>query len=340
MATEKEIAARCNVSIGTVDRVLHNRGRVNEQTRQKVLEMAKALNYTPNRVAQGLAVRKKKLHFVFFCLAHEEHPFYRDVNQAAWDKAQELMEYGVKVSFVPLRTEITDGKIQLIAPLPEGESVDGVAMIGAARIEGDLAEGTPVVYYNTEPSDGGGFAFVGCDYVRAGKIAAGLCAACADEEKQIAIFSEGGMGRDVCSFYRRIESFREHLAQVYPQCRIVGGHAFSNRYEEDYEAIRGFLHEHPGVSAVYVVNPGNYDICGIIRELDPSGNIRVITNDMPQPQKQMLREGIISAAITQAPEMQGAMPLELLFQYLAYGKTPENRVFYTELKVRLADNLN
>lgn len=339
MATEKEIAARCNVSIGTVDRVLHNRGRVNEQTRQKVLEMAKALNYTPNRVAQGLAVRKKKLHFVFFCVAHEEHPFYRDVNQAARDKAQELTEYGVKVSFVPLRQETVEGNTRLIAPLPEGESVDGVAMIGLARIKGVLAEGTPVVYYNTEPSDGDGFAFVGCDYVRAGRIAAGLCAACADEKKQIAVFSEGGMGQNTFSFSNRIEGFRDQLAQVYPQCRIVGGHGFCNRYEEDYEGARAFLREHPGVSAVYVVNPGNYDICRIIRELDPDGNIRVITNDMPQPQKQMLRDGIISAAITQTPEMQGSMPLELLFQYLAYGKTPENRVFHTELKVRLAYNL-
>ncbi len=32
----KDIAAKANVSIGTVDRVLHNRGRVSEEVRQKV----------------------------------------------------------------------------------------------------------------------------------------------------------------------------------------------------------------------------------------------------------------------------------------------------------------
>ena len=37
MATVKEIEEKCGVSIGTVDRVLHNRGRVNAETRRRVL---------------------------------------------------------------------------------------------------------------------------------------------------------------------------------------------------------------------------------------------------------------------------------------------------------------
>ena len=36
MATIKEIAKRANVSIGTVDRVLHNRGRVSKETKEKI----------------------------------------------------------------------------------------------------------------------------------------------------------------------------------------------------------------------------------------------------------------------------------------------------------------
>lgn len=180
---------------------------------------------------------------------------------------------------------------------------------------------------------------MGCDYERAGRIAAGLCAACVDEKKQIAVFSEGSLDSIVESFSRRIRGFREHLKQMYPQCRIAGEYAFSNQYEEDFEGVRGFLQAHPGVSVIYVVNPGSYDICRIIRELDPQGRIRIITNDMPEPQKQMLRDGTISAAITQGPETQGAMPLELLLDYLAYGKTPQNRIFHTELRVLLADNM-
>ena len=43
MATIKEIAELAGVSRGTVDRVLNNRGAVNTDTREKILEIAKLL---------------------------------------------------------------------------------------------------------------------------------------------------------------------------------------------------------------------------------------------------------------------------------------------------------
>ena len=54
--TAEEIARRCGVSRGTVDRALHNRGNVSEQTRQKVLRTAETLGYRPHPVAQSLVL--------------------------------------------------------------------------------------------------------------------------------------------------------------------------------------------------------------------------------------------------------------------------------------------
>ena len=59
MATIKDIAQKAGVSIGTVDRVLHNRGMVNEQTKQRILAVIKELDYHPNQAAQGLAGMSK-----------------------------------------------------------------------------------------------------------------------------------------------------------------------------------------------------------------------------------------------------------------------------------------
>src|SRR5687767_11879019 len=54
----KEIARRANVSIGTVDRVIHNRSGVSEKTRNKINEIIKELNYQPNILASRLASKK------------------------------------------------------------------------------------------------------------------------------------------------------------------------------------------------------------------------------------------------------------------------------------------
>ena len=55
MATIKEIAELAGVSRGTVDRVLNGRGSVSEQTARKVLDIAQALQYRPNRAGIVLA---------------------------------------------------------------------------------------------------------------------------------------------------------------------------------------------------------------------------------------------------------------------------------------------
>lgn len=60
MATIKQIAEKAGVSIGAVDRVLHDLGMVSEQTREKIMQIVRELDYHPNQTAQGLAVMKKK----------------------------------------------------------------------------------------------------------------------------------------------------------------------------------------------------------------------------------------------------------------------------------------
>ena len=41
----KDIARMANVSIGTVDRVIHNRGRVSKETREKVTKAILDIDY-------------------------------------------------------------------------------------------------------------------------------------------------------------------------------------------------------------------------------------------------------------------------------------------------------
>ena len=55
--TVTEIAEIAGVSTGTVDRVIHNRGRVSEETREKINKIISENDYTPDPIARFL---KKK----------------------------------------------------------------------------------------------------------------------------------------------------------------------------------------------------------------------------------------------------------------------------------------
>ncbi|PPA70623.1 LacI family DNA-binding transcriptional regulator [Jeotgalibacillus proteolyticus] len=60
MATIKDIAKKAGVSITTVSRALNGYSDVNEDTRKKIVETAKILNYSPNSIARSLVMKKSK----------------------------------------------------------------------------------------------------------------------------------------------------------------------------------------------------------------------------------------------------------------------------------------
>ena len=55
----KDIAEMSGVSVGTVDRILHNRGNVSESARIAVEEVLKKVNYRPNIHISGLSLKRK-----------------------------------------------------------------------------------------------------------------------------------------------------------------------------------------------------------------------------------------------------------------------------------------
>lgn len=61
MVSSKELAKVANVSIATISRVFSNSDLVNPQTREKVLKIAKEINYVPNYSARGLKNNKSNL---------------------------------------------------------------------------------------------------------------------------------------------------------------------------------------------------------------------------------------------------------------------------------------
>ena len=61
MASIKTIALEAGVSVSTASKALNNKKDVSEATRERVMEVADRLGYTPNPIARRLSARKKNL---------------------------------------------------------------------------------------------------------------------------------------------------------------------------------------------------------------------------------------------------------------------------------------
>ncbi len=76
----KDIAQQAGVSVGTVDRVLHERPNVSAKSREKVENVLNEMNYQPNMYASALAYNRS---YVFYVLMpkHEQEAYWEEIEE-------------------------------------------------------------------------------------------------------------------------------------------------------------------------------------------------------------------------------------------------------------------
>ena len=77
MASIKDVANLAGVAVGTVSRVINNSGAVKPNTRRKVEEAIRELNYFPNEVARNFKMQKSKM--VALLLPSIWNPFFSEL---------------------------------------------------------------------------------------------------------------------------------------------------------------------------------------------------------------------------------------------------------------------
>ena len=78
----KDIAERAGVSVGTVDRVLHNRPNVSKTALEKVNKALKEMDYKPNVYASALAYNKSYTFYIVLP-KHEQEAYWDEVEEGA-----------------------------------------------------------------------------------------------------------------------------------------------------------------------------------------------------------------------------------------------------------------
>lgn len=338
MLTIRQIAQLAGVSRGTVDRVLNNRAGVNPETAARVRRIAEEVGYQPNIAGQLLAARKRDLRIAFVCCDTPDTVYFQDVLRAAREKAASLEPFGITVKFYLFQEMAEEAMSRVLRQLEE-DRPDGVALLPIAlpsvqafiaRME---ARGTPMVFYNAD-YHAKRLCYVGSDYIQAGRVAAGLVALCTDRKGTALMLSHHDL--DSPPYLARSRGFRQELAR-YPELRLFQEEAIVFQNEDCAQAVET-VRRHPEINAVYIVNLGDFSICRSVYE-GAGRPISIITNDLVPAQREMLREGIISATMTQQPEVQGAMPIQILSDYLLFDEVPQKDRFYTDLSIRIAQNM-
>lgn len=336
--TLRQIAELAGVSRGTVDRVINNRGHVNEEVEARVRQIAMELGYEPNPVGQALARAKTNLK-IGFLVQSVETPTMQTVVKGAEQAAAGLKAQGVEVLIRKLESLGERRELDAIEALVK-EGIKGLAVTPSDSqavcevLDRVIEKGIPVVTVNSDAPRSRRMCFVGIDNSRGGRTAAGLARSMLPAGGKVLALSAHPNNH---GHRARYVSFAEELSRIAPDIELLPLQHCFNRDDYAYELTLRALEENPNLDVIYVTAHGQHGACCAIEKA--ARHVRVIAYDVTPQNCMDLAEGKIEFVIDQNAFVQGTQPIELLYRCLIYGEQPETPEMYTDVLIKTRYNI-
>ncbi|PHN04516.1 LacI family DNA-binding transcriptional regulator [Flavilitoribacter nigricans] len=342
----KDIADLADVSIGTVDRVLHDRGRVAATTKEKVLRIAKEIGYQPNIHASILSGSNRTYRLCCLVPKNGMDPFWDHVHAGFQKAISQIGEQNVIVHFVEFDlfspADFTEkvNNLQLnkyhgliVAPIFHRE----YELLRKSIVKSDI----PFVVINTlvESEDKSFLCYIGPNSYQSGRLAARLLTEhCVADDKVLMIPLEKDY-QNAQHMLEKERGFRDCFSEVAPYVEVITADF------EDYndpQALGAFLNHmislHPTIKGIYTSASRISKIAAAI-DAQRISHIKLIGYDTLQENLMYLERGKITYLINQNPPLMGYLGMIYLAKYLVFKSRPQ-QYNYLPLDVILPENVS
>lgn len=340
----KDIAIKANVSTGTVDRVLHERGRVSEKVKERVLKILKEMNYEPNLMARALGSAKK--YQIAALIPDEEYDPYWQAPKAGIIKAErELKQYGITVSYFPFNPYSAASFIENATLISKG-SFEGVILSPIFYrevlpfLEKWKKEEIPFVLFNTQITDHDPLSYIGQDSYQSGYLAGkilhyGLPNPCSI---LIAHFDEDLS--NAAHLSKKELGFRNYFKQKHidQEYNILEAELNSSNISKFSEGLSEFVENIPDLEGIFVTTSKAYKVASYLKQRHIK-KIKIVGYDLLPKNIQFLNNGFISFLINQNPKGQGYWGINSLADHLIFKKEV-NSLKYLPLDIVTKENVN
>ncbi len=340
----KDIAALSGVSTGTVDRILHNRGKVSEEARLKVDKVLQEIDYHPNLIARSLAL-KKEYHFYTLIPSFEKGEYWEMFWKGIKTAGKDFASYNVEIhplffnqydreTFDTLITQLSGIECQgvIIATLFKDSVLDLTKQLDQHKIPYILVDAyiehtQCLTYFGTHSYD-------------SGYIAGRLLHEQIRLDEDIAIFRFLRKGEVYSTQVQiRERGFRDYLNQHAFTGTIYPVIIHADNPAENFQILNAFFGSHPQVEAGIIFNSKAHLLGQYFTNRRDKQHFRLIGYDVIEKNIRYLKSGQISHLIAQRPEVQGLNCIKALFHHLVLGEKPE-AVNYMPLDILVKENIN
>jgi LacI family transcriptional regulator len=340
----KDIARLSGVSIGTIDRVIHNRGEVAEKTKLKVQQILRDTDYSPNLMAQVLKSKKRFNLVSLLPLASKDNSFW-DKHSTGMDRAlMELDPFPVnlrEVTFDIQSEEDFQKKTKMVLELqPDGVLFAPIFKSESMSFSSALQDNNiPFVFIDGYIENTEFLAYVGEDIFQSGRVAAQLADMITPESRDILIVTIARNIRNVHHLNKRTDGF---LSFFRNSGKNKGKRIILNIPDPSYEDVERTLDiafkENPSIRSIFITGSRLYLLASYI-EKKGLKSIELIGYDLLEQNVKYLKSGGIRFLIGQRPDEQAYKGIKKLFEFLSLHKIPE-KIEYLPVDIVTSENVD
>ncbi len=317
----KEIARRANVSLATVDRVIHNRGGVSKKTKEKIQLIIKELNYQPNILARRLASPTKIELATLLPKASQETTYWDSIYQGILQAENEIQQYGVEIqkyffdqknkkTFIKQTEAILQTQVDgiLFTPLFIEESIQFINILEKKH--------TPFVFINSDIPNYNSLSYIGPDLYHSGYVVAHLISYLLKEKSKILIVNIAKELQINHPLLRIEEGFRSYVANNQKIFNILDVEIKQTDYASVEASISEVLGREKHFDAIFVTSSRVFTIAKYLNKKGIGKNTILIGFDFLDENVKQLQKGTIDFLICHKPQEQAYKGISVLFQHL------------------------
>lgn len=339
--TIKEIAKIAGVSTGTVDRVLHNRGKVSPKNRKKIDKVLTEVDYHPNIFASTLA-SNKKYRLAALVPRSIQGDYWELVSKGIDDALEEYRQFGVNIDKIYFE-QYNSESIHRIIDENISENYDGVILAVLfydefKQVAEILDEKLiPYICMDSNLQIDSQLSFVGTNSLSGGKLSARMLLSLISPLDDILIVllnAKNGMRSN--QSINREKGFLEYIKDKYFNGKIHRINLEIVDKEHNDKILDHFFSKNT-VKAVIVFNSTCHIVAQYFKEKGMN-NIVLVGYDGIEKNIQMMKEGFVDVLISQRPYFQGYESTKMLCNYLIKKVVPQ-KVNYIPLDILVPENV-
>lgn len=337
--TVKTIAEMANVSIGTVDRALNGRGRINPDTKERILKIAKMMNYTPNRTAQALK-RQRQIR-IGIVMADTPIQFCDHLRHGIEDALGEMDDYGIVGEFLLSHSLSARDQMEVVSGIEPERFNAFLINAGSEEIGGWIDQmadqGKIVATFNSDTPNSRRLFHVGENPYRAGMLIGGYISQCLDREDPLVAILTGFPGNT--SHDLRCRGVMDTIASLYPSVRFLQDNYYDSENVVEEKLNDMLIRRKEDVDAIFLSSGIGIDKASIIAAALPQGRRPMVFGyDINADVLPFMDMDICRACAFQDPYWQSYYAMTILGRCCLSGKKP-TREFY-KVRTKLITKYN